>query len=144
MELCLLNLLILIDCFCIILTLVCSLRACHMLLTRNHMFIREIWRKFTSFVFWNFEISLVFHSGEFKISKKWTRKFIPNFPLQHVWWVARFVISQYLTFAWSFKRMRMHTNAFFYLHVVFIRLHELTWHTNGSIKWRTFESHSNG
>ena len=45
--------------FCVILTLVCSLRACHMWLTRNHMFIREIWGKFTSFIFWNFEISLV-------------------------------------------------------------------------------------
>ena len=45
--------------FCIILALVCSLRACHMWLTRNHMFIREIWGKFTSFIFWNFEMSLV-------------------------------------------------------------------------------------
>ena len=31
--------------FCVILTLVCSLRAYHMWLTRNHMFIREIWGK---------------------------------------------------------------------------------------------------
>ena len=46
--------------FCIILTLVCSLRAGHMWLTRNHMFILEIWGKFISlFIFWNFEISLV-------------------------------------------------------------------------------------
>ena len=45
--------------FCVILFLVCSLRACHIWLTRNHMFIREIWGKFTSFIFWNFEISLV-------------------------------------------------------------------------------------
>ena len=38
MELCLLNSLILIDCFfCVILTFVCSLRACHMWLTRNHL-----------------------------------------------------------------------------------------------------------
>ena len=44
---------------CIILTLVCSLRTCHMWWTRNHMFIREIWGKFTLFIFWNFEISLV-------------------------------------------------------------------------------------
>ena len=55
---CLLSLLILII-FCVILTLVYSLRACHMWLTRNHMFIREIWGKFTSFIFWNFEISFV-------------------------------------------------------------------------------------
>ena len=60
MELRLLNLLILIDCFfCVILTLVCYLRACHMCLTRNHMFIREMWRKFTSLILGNFEISLV-------------------------------------------------------------------------------------
>ena len=30
--------------FCVILTLVCSSRACHLWLTRNHMFIREIWK----------------------------------------------------------------------------------------------------
>ena len=51
--------------------LVCSLRACHMWLTRNHMFIREILGKFTSFIFLNFEI---------KISKKWTRQIYPKFP----------------------------------------------------------------
>ena len=50
--------------FWVILTFGCSLRACHMWLTRNHMFICEIWGKFTSFIFWNFEIS------RFKISKK--------------------------------------------------------------------------
>ena len=54
----------------------CSLRACHMWLTRNHMFIREIWGKFTSFIFWNFEIS--------KFQKSELGKFIPNFPLKHV------------------------------------------------------------
>ena len=36
------------------------------------------------------------------------------------------------------ERMLMHTNALFYLSVVFIRLHELTWHLNGSIKCQTF------
>ena len=41
------------------------------------------------------------------------------------WCVSRFGISRYLVFAWSFERMPMHANAFFYLHVVFIRLHEL-------------------
>ena len=54
--------------FCVILTLLCSLRACHVWLTRNHMFIHEIWGKFTSFIFGNFELG----------------KFIPNFPLKHV------------------------------------------------------------
>ena len=37
------------------------------------MFIREIWGKFTSFIFWNCEIS-----------KSELGKFIPNFPLKHV------------------------------------------------------------
>ena len=48
--------------FCVILTLVCSwiaLRACHVWLTRNHKIIQEILGKFTSFIFWNFEIFLV-------------------------------------------------------------------------------------
>ena len=58
-----------IDCFFVILTLVCSLRACHMWLTRNHMFIREIWGKFTSFIFWNFEIFFV-SLGRFQNSKQ--------------------------------------------------------------------------
>ena len=58
MELCLLNLILIV--FCVILTLVCSSGACHMWLTRNHMFIREIWGKFTWFVFWNLsQISLL-------------------------------------------------------------------------------------
>ena len=51
MELCLLTLLVLIV-FCVILTLVCSLKTCHMF--RNHMFIREIWGTFTSFIFLKF------------------------------------------------------------------------------------------
>ena len=37
------------------------------------MFIREIWGKFTSFIFWNCEIL-----------KSELGKFIPNFPLKHV------------------------------------------------------------
>ena len=41
--------------FCVILTLVCSVRACHMWLTKNHIFIREFLGKFTSFIFWNIE-----------------------------------------------------------------------------------------
>ena len=63
---------------------------------------------------------------------------------KHMWCVARFWISHYLAFAWSFERMLMHANALFYLHIVFIRLHELAWHSNGSIKCQTFECHSNG
>ena len=60
--------------------LVCSLRACHMWLTRNHIFIREIWGKFTSFIFWNFEITREIS----KFQKSELGKFIPNFPLKHV------------------------------------------------------------
>ena len=67
---------ILIDCFCVILILVCSLRAYHMWLTKNHMFIREIWGKFTSLISWNFEIS--------KFQKRELGKFIQYFPLKHV------------------------------------------------------------
>ena len=40
--------------------------------------------------------------------------------------------------------VRTHANAcyrFFYLHVAFMRLHELAWHSNGSIKWQTSECH---
>ena len=61
MVLCLLNLLVLIV-FCVILTLLCSLRTCHIWLTRNHIFIREIWGKVTSFIFlkfWNQDLKKV-------------------------------------------------------------------------------------
>ena len=40
------------------------------------MFIREIWVKFSWFIFQNFEVSK-FQKGELG-------KFIPNFPLKHV------------------------------------------------------------
>ena len=69
MELCLLNLLILSDCF------LCNSYPCVLFeslllsLTRNHMFIPEIWGKFTSLIFWNFEISLV-SLGRFQNFKK--------------------------------------------------------------------------
>ena len=62
---------------------------------------------------------------------------------KYLWCVARFDISHYLAFAWLFERMRMHANAFFYVHVVFIRLHELVWPLNESIKCQTLECHSN-
>ena len=81
MELCLLNLLILVDCFCVILTLVSCLRVCHMWLTRNHMFIRETWGKFTLFIFWNLP-SFTREISNFQESE--LSKFIPNFSLKHV------------------------------------------------------------
>ena len=61
-----------------------------------------------------------------------------------VWYVARYGISHCLAFAWSFERMRMYAAVFFYLHVIFIYLHELPWHSNGSINCQTLVCHSNG
>ena len=52
-------------------------------------------------------------------------------------------ISHYLAFVWSFERMRMHAHAFFYLPVVSIRLCELAWRSNGSIKSQTLKCQSN-
>ena len=51
------------------------------------MFIREIWGKFTSFIFWNFEISfvsieIILKSPSFQKSE--LGKFIPNFSLKYV------------------------------------------------------------
>ena len=40
--------------------------------------------------------------------------------------------------------VQMHPNAFLYLRVVSIRLHELPWHSKGSMKCQTFGCHSNG
>ena len=34
----------------------------------------------------------------------------------------------------------MHSSAFFYFHVVSLRLHELAWRSNGSIKSQTLEN----
>ena len=61
-----------------------------------------------------------------------------------MWCVARFGVSHYLVFVWSFERMRMHANAFFYLPVVSIGLYELAWRSNGSIKSQTLKCQSNG
>ena len=59
--------------FCVILTPVCSLRACHMWLTRNHMFIVKFGENLPrSF----FEIS--------KFQKIELGKFISKFPLKHL------------------------------------------------------------
>ena len=69
--------------FCVILTIACSLRACQMWLTRNHMFIRQVWGKFTSFIF-EISKSPSFHLGGFIVSKSELGKFIRNFPLKRV------------------------------------------------------------
>ena len=76
MELCLLNLLILIV-SCVILTLVSSLRACQ-------MFIRKILGKFTSFIFWRFETSLV-SLGRFKNFKKVKSVNLSQISLLNMW-----------------------------------------------------------
>ena len=70
--------------FYVILTLVCSLRACHMYLTRNYMFIREIWEKFTSFIVWNFEISLI-SLGRFQNFKKVISANLSQISLLNMW-----------------------------------------------------------
>ena len=72
----------------VILTLVFSLRACHMWLTKNHMFIREIWGKFTSFIFWNFEISLVW-LGRFQNFKKVNSVNLSQISLLNMWLLAQ-------------------------------------------------------
>ena len=70
--------------FCAILTLVYSLRACHMWLTRIHMFIREIWGKFTALIFWNFQISLV-SIGRFQNLKKVKSVNLSQISLLNMW-----------------------------------------------------------
>ena len=85
MELCLLNLLVLIV-FCVILTLVCSLKTCHTWLTRSHMFIREIWGTFTSFIFlkfWNQDFKKVnlVNLSHISLLKMWLPVLISMFNL---------------------------------------------------------------
>ena len=70
-----------IDFLLVIFTLVCSLKACHMWLTRNHMWkLGKIYLvhflKFWNFPGFNREIS--------KFQKSELGKFIPHFPLKHV------------------------------------------------------------
>ena len=78
--------------FCVILTLVCSLRACHMWLTRNQMFIRKIWGKFTSFIVLNFEISLV-SLGRFQYFKKVNLVNLSQNSLLNMWLLVQIVKS---------------------------------------------------
>ena len=61
-----------------------------------------------------------------------------------MWCVARFGISHYLAFVWSFEHIWMHANFFFFVHVVSICLYELVWRSNGSIKFPALEYQSNG
>ena len=77
--------------FCVILTLVCSLRACHMWLIRNYMFIRKIWGKFTSLIFWNFEISLVSLGGSQNF-KKVNSVNLSQIFLLNMWLLAQIIL----------------------------------------------------
>ena len=70
--------------FCVILTLVYSLRVCQMWLTRNYMFISGIRGKLTSFIFWNFEISLV-SLGRFQNFKKVNSEDLSQISLLNMW-----------------------------------------------------------
>ena len=83
---------------CVILTLVCSLRACNMWLTRNHMFIRDIWGKFISFIFWNFEISLV-SFGRFQNFEKVNSVNVSQISLLSMWLLVQlfFEVSMMLS-----------------------------------------------
>ena len=89
MELCLPNLLILINCFCVILTLVCSLRACHMLIKQeSHVYLWKIY--LAHFLkFGNLQNS--------KFQKSELGKFIPNFPLKHVSTSTKLFLLEKLT-----------------------------------------------
>ena len=84
MEWCLLNLFKLIDFLWVILTLVCSYRTSQMWLTRSHMSIHEIWGKFSSFIFWNFEVFLVSLSI-FQNLKKMNLVNLSKVPLLNMW-----------------------------------------------------------
>ena len=94
--------------FCVILTLVCSSRACHMWLTRNHMFIREIWEKFTSFIVWNFEISLV-SLGRFQSFKKVNSVNLSQISRLNMWslalstWLSEIYLMSLIALFWNFR-----------------------------------------
>ena len=96
--------------FCVILTLVCSSRACHMWLTRNHMFIREIWEKFTSFIVWNFEISLV-SLGRFQSFKKVNSVNLSQISHLNMWllvlstWLSEICLTSLIALFWNFPLM---------------------------------------
>ena len=64
--------------FSVILTLVCFLRTCHMWLSRNHMFIRKIWGKFTS-------VSL----GRFQNFKKVNSVNLSQISLLNMWFLVQ-------------------------------------------------------
>ena len=87
MELCLLNLLILTDCF------LCNSYPCvlfeslpHVINQKPHVYSWNLGKIYlVQFLkFWNLLVLRLFHSGDFKISKSELSKFIPNFPLKHV------------------------------------------------------------
>ena len=72
----------------------CSFRACHMWLTRDHMFIREIWGKFTSFIFWSFVISRL-KRGRFQNFKKVNSVNLFQISLLNMWLLVHILRLNY-------------------------------------------------
>ena len=85
---------------CVILTLVCSLRACNMWLTRNHTFIREIWGKFTSFISWNFEIPLL-SLGKFQNFKEVNSVNLSQISLLNTWLLVLIKVDIRMFLEWG-------------------------------------------
>ena len=82
----------------------CSLRACYMWLTRNHVFIREIWGKFTPFIFWNFEVSLI-SLWRFQNFEKVNSVDLSQISLLNMWllvriWFLLSVVNIFSKYAW--------------------------------------------
>ena len=92
-ELRLLNLLILIDWFLCNSSLVCSFRACHMWLTRNHMFIREIWENLP-------------HSFFEIFKKNYTQISLLNvWILVLITWLSEICLTLLIALFWNFQLM---------------------------------------
>ena len=123
--------------FCELVSAVAVLKEYAKLWFTSVQVLKDIWRHFTTDAnyFWRYIYVYILHYNIYYIN------IIDNI---YMWCVARFWNSHYLAFAWSFERTRMHANALLYLHIVFIHLHELAWHSNGSIKCQTLECHSIG
>ena len=82
----------------------CSLRACYMWLTRNHVFICEIWGKFTPFIFWNFEVSLI-SLWRFQNFEKVNSVDLSQISLLNMWllvriWFLLSVVNIFSKYAW--------------------------------------------
>ena len=75
-----------------------------MWLTRNHVFIREIWGKFTPFIFWNFEVSLI-SLWRFQNFEKVNSVDLSQISLLNMWllvriWFLLSVVNIFSKYAW--------------------------------------------